>query len=279
MPVPVAGILYYIKLFFTFALMNATPKWLERTELLVKKEPLDKLKNTNVLLVGLGGVGSYAAEFLVRAGIGKLTIVDGDVVDITNVNRQLPATSATVGQSKAELMKTRILDINPEIELIAINQFLNPDETTDLVNRYDYDYVMDCIDSITPKLYLIKAAKVKGVKLISSMGAGGKIDPMQLKYADISRTHMCPFAFYIRKRLRKEGIYSGFMTVFSEESPNHESIKMTDGTNFKTSFYGTISYIPALFGLHMASWVVRDVSGTFEPTPLCFPKNEKRMRR
>ncbi|GBL34682.1 tRNA threonylcarbamoyladenosine dehydratase [Filimonas sp.] len=259
--------------------MYVTPKWLERTELLVKKEPLEKLKNTNVLLVGLGGVGSFAAEFLVRAGIGKLTIVDGDVVDITNINRQLPATTGTVGKSKAELMRDRLLDINPDIELISINQFLNPDETTDLVNKYDYDYVMDCIDSITPKLYLIKAAKAKGCKIISSMGAGGKIDSMQLKYADISRTHMCPFAYYIRKRLRKEGIYSGIMTVFSEEAPNRESIKMTDGSNFKTSFYGTISYIPALFGLHMASWVVRDISGTFEPTPLCLPKNEKRMRR
>ncbi len=268
-----------INFFFTFACMYSTPKWLERTELLVKKAPLEKLNNTNVLLVGLGGVGSFAAEFLVRAGIGKLTIVDGDVVDITNINRQLPATTSSVGKSKAELMRDRLLDINPEIDLITINQFLNPDETTDLVNTYEYDYVMDCIDSITPKLYLIKAAKAKGCKIISSMGAGGKTDSMQLKYADISRTHMCPFAYYIRKRLRKEGIYSGIMTVFSEEAPDRESIKMTDGSNFKTSFYGTISYIPALFGLHMASWVVRDISGTFEPTPLCLPRNEKRMRR
>ena len=265
--------------FFTFATMFTTPKWLERTELLVKKEPLEKLNNTNVLLVGLGGVGSFAAEFLVRAGIGKLTIVDGDIVDITNINRQLPALTSSVGESKAEYMKARLLDINPNLELVAINQFLNPDETTDLVNQYDYDYVMDCIDSITPKVYLIKAAKNKGCKIISSMGAGGKIDSMKLKYADISRTHMCPFAYYIRKRLRKEGIYSGVMTVFSEEQPDSESIKLTDGSNFKTSFYGTISYIPALFGLHMASWVVRDVSGTFELTPLCIPRNEKRMRR
>jgi tRNA threonylcarbamoyladenosine dehydratase len=259
--------------------MFETPKWLERTELLVHKNALETLQQTNVLLVGLGGVGSYAAEFIARAGIGKLTIVDGDVVDITNVNRQLPATSATVGLSKADLMKQRILDINPNIELLAINQFLNPDETTELVNSQPFDYVMDCIDSITPKLYLIKAAKQKGCKLISSMGAGGKVDSMELKYADISRTHMCPFAFYIRKRLRKEGIYSGFMTVFSEESPNRESIKMTDGSNFKNSFYGTISYIPALFGLHMASWVVRDAIGIFEPTPLCLPKSEKRLKR
>jgi tRNA A37 threonylcarbamoyladenosine dehydratase len=259
--------------------MYTTPKWLERTELLVKKAPLEQLANTNVLLVGLGGVGSYAAEFLVRAGIGHLTIVDGDTVDVTNINRQLPATDSSVGISKAELMKARILDINPAIDLRAINQFLNPDETTELVNKYNYDYVMDCIDSITPKLYLIKAAKAKGVKIISSMGAGGKVDSMQLKYADISRTHMCPFAYYIRKRLRKEGIYNGIMTVFSTEPPNRESIKLTDGTHFKTSFYGTISYIPALFGLHMASWVVRDASGTFVPDEMCYPVNENRLRR
>ena len=259
--------------------MYSTPKWLERTELLVKREPLEKLHQTNVLLVGLGGVGSYAAEFLVRAGIGKLTIVDGDIVDITNINRQLPALSTTVGQSKAALMRDRLLAINPQLELQAINTFLNPMETTELVNSSPFDYVMDCIDSVTPKLYLIKAAKAKGVKIISSMGAGGKTDSMKIQYADISKTHMCPFAFYIRKRLRREGVYTGVMTVFSEESPNRESIKMTDGTNFKTSFYGTISYIPALFGLHMASWVVRDASGTFDPTPLCLPKNENRLRR
>ncbi len=268
-----------MKICYTFALMYSTPKWLERTELLIKKEALEILRNTNVLLVGLGGVGSFAAEFLVRAGIGKLTIVDGDVVDITNINRQLPALSTTVQQSKAELMKARILDINPAIELVTVNQFINPDETIELVNKYEYDYVLDCIDSITPKLHLIKAAKAKGCKIISSMGAGGKIDSMQLKYADISKTHMCPFASYIRKRLKKEGIYSGVMTVFSEESPNRESIKMTDGSNFKNSFYGTISYIPALFGLQMASWVVRDATGTFEPTTLCIPRNENRLRR
>ena len=259
--------------------MYETPKWLERTALLIKDEPLEKLKNTNVLLVGLGGVGSFAAEFLVRAGIGQLTIVDGDIVDITNINRQLPAVTSSIAKSKAELMKARLLDINPELDLIAVNKFLNPDETTELVNKYNYDYVMDCIDSITPKLFLLKAAKLKGCKIISSMGAGGKTDSMKLKYADISKTHMCPFAAYIRKRLKAEEVYSGIMTVFSEEQPDRSSIKMTDGSNFKNSFYGTISYIPALFGLHMASWVVQDISGIFEPTPLCIPRNINRLRR
>ncbi len=258
--------------------MFSTPIWLERTELLVGNEQLEKLSNTNVLIVGLGGVGSFAAEFIARAGVGKMTIVDGDVVDITNINRQLPALHSTVKVSKAELMRDRLMDINPNIDLTTINQFLNPDETTTVVNSQDYDYVLDCIDSITPKLHLIKAAKEKGCKIISSMGAGGKVDSMKIKYADISKTHMCPFAFYIRKRLRKEGVYSGVMAVFSEEVANRASIKETDGSNYKKSFYGTISYIPALFGLNMASWVIRDACGLFEPTPLCVPKKDKREK-
>ena len=255
--------------------MYNSPIWLERTELLITNACIEKLAQTNVLIVGLGGVGSFAAEFIARAGVGKMTIVDGDVVDITNINRQLPALHSTVKLSKAALMEARLLDINPLLELTTINEFLNPDETTKVVNSQDYDYVLDCIDSITPKLHLIKAAKEKGCKVISSMGAGGKVDSMKIKYADISKTHMCPFAFYIRKRLRKEGIYDGVMSVFSEEKPVHESIKETDGSNYKRSFYGTISYIPALFGLNMASWVIRDVCGLFEPTPLCVPKKNK----
>jgi tRNA A37 threonylcarbamoyladenosine dehydratase len=254
----------------------STPIWLERTELLVTSENLNKLQQTNVLIVGLGGVGSFAAEFIARAGVGKMTIVDGDVVDITNVNRQLQAVHSTVKLSKAELMALRIKDINPDVELTVVNKFLSPEDTNEIVYSQEFDYVLDCIDSITPKLNLIKAAKTKGRKIMSSMGAGGKVDSMRVQYADISRTHMCPFAYYIRKRLRKEGIYSGVMAVFSDEIPNRESIKETDGTNFKRSFYGTISYIPALFGLNMASWVIRDACGLFEYTKECIPKKDKR---
>lgn len=256
--------------------MTPSPIWLERTELLIKEENLTILNNLNVLIVGLGGVGSFAAEFLARAGVGQMTIVDGDVVDITNTNRQLPALHSTVGQSKAALMEARIRDINPHIKLRTVNQFINPEESGRLINSEPYDYVLDCIDSVTPKLLLIKAAKEKGCKIISSMGAGGKIDSMMIKYADISKTHICPFAYYIRKRLRLEGIYGGVMTVFSEEKPIKESIKVTEGLNYKRSFYGTISYIPALFGLNMASWVIREACGMFEPTPLCIPKKEKK---
>lgn len=250
--------------------------WLERTELLVGNANINTLKNLNILIVGLGGVGSFAAEFLARVGIQNMTIVDGDVVDITNINRQLPAMHSTIAQSKAKLMQQRILDINPAINLRCIEQFINPDETYQLVQSETYHYVLDCIDSITPKVCLIKAAKENGCKIISSMGAGGKTDSMKLKYADISKTHLCPFALLIRKRLRHEDVYGGVMTVFSEEVPDKNSIKITDGTNYKRSFYGTISYIPALFGLHMASWVVQDACGTFNSTPLCIPRRFKK---
>lgn len=255
-----------------FVPMEATPAWLERTELLITKENIQKLAHLNVLLVGLGGVGSFAAEFLARSGIGKMTIVDGDIVDITNTNRQLPAMHSTVGRSKTMLMKERITDINPCVSLRTEDRFLDPEACWKLVNSEPYDYVLDCIDSITPKLMLIKASKEKGCKLISSMGAGGRLDPMKIRYADISQTIICPFAQYIRKRLRKEGISEGVMTVFSEEMPPEKAVKMTDGGNYKKSFYGTISYIPALFGLHMASWVIRDACGLFELSDLCIPK-------
>jgi|688.fasta_scaffold48426_2 tRNA A37 threonylcarbamoyladenosine dehydratase len=255
--------------------MHNFPIWLERTELLIGDESLHILSKLNILIVGVGGVGSFAAEFLARVGIGNMTIVDGDNVDITNINRQLPAVHSTIAISKVELMKERIRDINPNILLTTINQFLNPAETNQIVSAQKYDYVLDCIDSVTPKLHLIKAAKENNCKIISSMGAGGKIDSMKIKYADISKTHMCPFAYYIRKRLRNDGIYGGVMTVFSEEKPIEESIKTTDGTNFKKSFYGTISYIPALFGLHMASWVIRDAIDKFEVNSACTPKKIK----
>ncbi|HMN33207.1 MAG: tRNA threonylcarbamoyladenosine dehydratase [Chitinophagaceae bacterium] len=255
--------------------MNKDTKWLERTELLIKKDNIEKLQNTNVLIVGLGGVGSFAVEFLARSGIGKMTIVDGDVVDLSNINRQLPALQSTIGQSKAAILEQRIKDINPQIQLRSVNEFITPEKSEELISNDQYDYILDCIDSITPKLLLIKTASKLGIKIISSMGAGGKLDPSMIKYADISKTSICPFAYYVRKRLRYEGIHSGIMAVFSDETPIENSAKETDGTNFKRSYYGTCSYIPALFGLYMASWVIQDACGLFKPTKLCIPKKPK----
>lgn len=231
-------------------------EWTERAELLFKKEGLDKLKNSHVLIVGMGGVGSFAAEFIARAGVGKMTIVDGDVVDITNINRQLPALHSTVGKPKVDIVGDRLMDINPKLELIRIKEFLSPERAYELVTK-EYDYVMDCIDSITPKLNLIMSAKRQKVKIISNMGAGGKFEAAKVKVADIGKTEYCPLAKTIRKRLRKEGISGGVKVVFSSERADETSLKMTDGSNFKKSFYGTNSWMPALFGLHAAETVVK----------------------
>jgi tRNA threonylcarbamoyladenosine dehydratase len=231
-------------------------QWQERAELLFKKEGLDNLKNANVLVVGLGGVGSFAAEFLARAGVGSMTIVDGDVVDITNINRQLPALHSTVGLPKVDLMATRLMDINPELNLSKVKEFLSPERAFEIVTD-EYDYVLDCIDSITPKLNLIISSKRKKIKVISNMGAGGKFDASKVKVTDIRKTDYCPLAKVVRKRLKKEGISSGVKVVYSYEKPDESSVKITDGKNYKKSFYGTNSWMPCLFGLHAAETVVK----------------------
>lgn len=233
-------------------------KWQERAELLFRPEGLEKLTNANVMVVGLGGVGSFAAEFLARAGVGKMTIVDGDTVDITNVNRQLPALHSTVNQPKVTVVGDRLMDINPELELTRLQEFLSPERAYELISQ-DFDYVLDCIDSVTPKLNLIIAAKRKKVRIISNMGAGGKFLASRIKVRDISKTDYCPLAKNVRKRLKKEGITKGVKVVYSDERPDTGSVKLTDGSNFKKSFYGTNSWIPAAFGLQAAETVVLDI--------------------
>lgn len=235
-------------------------KWQERAELLFKEEGLNRLRNSNVLVVGLGGVGSFAAEFLARAGVGNMTIVDGDTVDITNINRQLPALHSTVGQPKVKIVGDRLMDINPELNLTRVEEFLSPERAIEIVTP-DFDYVLDCIDSVTPKLNLIVAAKRKKVKVISNMGAGGKLLSNKIVVKDISKTDVCPLAKNIRKRLKKEGISSGVKAVYSLEHPDETSLKTTDGSNYKKSFYGTNSWMPALFGLHAAETVVKHLIG------------------
>lgn len=230
-------------------------KWQERAELLFKPEGLNNLKNANVLVVGVGGVGSFAAEFLARAGVGNLTIVDGDVVDITNINRQLPALHSTVGLSKIDVVGNRLMDINPELNLTKVQEFLSPERAFEIVEE-KYDYVLDCIDSVTPKLNLIIGAKRKRVKIISSMGAGGKMEASKVKVADITNTVNCMFAKTIRRRLKEHKI-DKLKVVFSSEIQDETSLKMTDGSNYKKSFYGTNSYMPGLFGLYMAETVIR----------------------
>lgn len=232
--------------------------WLSRTELLIGREKLERLMQAHVLIVGMGGVGSFAAEFICRSGVGSMTIIDGDVVDPSNRNRQLPALYTTHGQSKATLMGERLLAINPELKLHVVKEFVVP-ERVDALLEGKLDYVVDAIDSITPKLTFIKAAYGKGLRLVSSMGAGAKLDPTKLEVTDISKTYNCPFAQQIRKQLKMAGIYKGIKVVFSPEEPIKESLMLTDGKNYKKSAYGTISYLPATFGATLASVVIRDL--------------------
>ena len=230
--------------------------WLERTELLIKENGIEKLQNANLLIVGLGGVGSFAAEFLARSRVGKMTIVDGDTVDITNINRQLPALHSTIGKSKVEVVADRLLDINPKLELVKINEFLSPEKMEEVIDSQEFNYILDCIDSVTPKVTLLLMAKRRKIKIVSCMGAGGKINPAKVMVRDISKTYNCFLAKQVRKRLKKEKIDKGIRCVFSNEIQKEESLEMTDGANYKRSYYGTISYIPAIFGLYAAAEVI-----------------------
>ncbi len=233
---------------------------MERTTLLVGNKGLEKLNNAHVLIVGLGGVGSYAAEAIARSGVGKMTIIDGDTVDPTNRNRQIQALTSTHGLNKAVLMGERIKLINPEVDLTVIESFKNPDDMKDFMTQ-KFTYVIDAIDSISPKLYLLQTAYFNNQRIISSMGAGGKMDPTKIQVVDIAQTYNCPMAQYVRKRLRYMNIYKGINSVFSTELPAKHSIMKTDGSKFKKSAYGTISYLPAAFGLTCASVVIRDIVG------------------
>ncbi len=235
--------------------------WLSRTSLLIGEENVQLLTTKHVMIVGLGGVGSFAAEFIVRAGVGKVTIVDGDVVDPSNRNRQLPALATNHGVSKATIMEERLKAINPELQINVVKEFVNPTMVESLVDLQP-DYIIDAIDSITPKLTFISQAFQSKIPIVSSMGAGAKLDPTKLQVVDISKSHTCPFAQQIRKMLKKRhGITKGLQVVFSTELPDKDSLMLTDGSNFKKSAYGTISYLPAVFGATCASVVIRNLIG------------------
>lgn len=232
--------------------------WLERTELLLGEEKLSKLINANVLVIGLGGVGAYVAEQLCRAGIGKMSIVDGDLVEESNRNRQLPALKSTIGKAKAEILAERFLDINPDIQLTVVNGFVRDEKMKELLNSQKFDYVVDAIDTISPKVSLIYEAVQLELPIISSMGAGGKIDPSKIMVADISKSYNCKLARVLRKQLGKLGIKKGVKVVFSFELIDERAIRIEVGQS-KKSTVGTISYLPPIFGCFLASEVIRDI--------------------
>ncbi|MFC3560942.1 tRNA threonylcarbamoyladenosine dehydratase [Pedobacter jamesrossensis] len=234
--------------------------WLSRSALLIGNDGIDKLQSKHVLVIGLGGVGSFAAEFICRSGIGELTIVDGDVVDPTNRNRQLPALATNHGVGKAKIMQERLLAINPDLKLHVVDTFLTPEKCREILES-KFDYIMDCIDSVMPKITLLGTALEKNIPIVSSMGAGGKMDPTRLRIAMLPDTYQCVFASYVRKRLNKLENASKIKAVFSTEEMDKNSMIMTDGSNFKRSAYGTASYLPAAFGGACASIVIRDLLG------------------
>ena len=234
--------------------------WLERTELLLGSEKMKRLQNARVLVVGLGGVGAYAAEMLARSGIGALTIVDADDVSETNINRQLVALHSTVGRPKAEILAARLQDINPQLRLTVLREYVRDEATDRLLDGGKFDYAVDAIDTLSPKVNLIKGALDRGIPLVSSMGAGAKTDPTLIEIRDIAKSHHCPLAHMLRKRLHKAEIRTGFRVVFSPEAVREGAMILCEETN-KKSNVGTISYMPALFGCHCASVVIRGLIG------------------
>ncbi len=234
-----------------------TQNWQQRTELLLGKEKIKRIGKANVLVVGLGGVGAYAAEMLCRAGIGKMTIVDADTVQPTNLNRQLPALHSTLGQMKVEVLASRFRDINPELELVALPIYLKDEAIPVLLDSNDFNFVVDAIDTVGPKSHLIYHALSRNIPIVSSMGAGGKHDITKVRLADLWETCHCGLSKAIRKRLRKMGVNRKLPVIFSSEQTDDNAIQLTDDNVGKKTMVGTVSYMPAVFGCYLAEYVIR----------------------
>lgn len=239
--------------------MKEIKPWMGRTQLLLGEEKLSKLINANVLVVGLGGVGGMAAEMIARAGVGKMTIVDADTVDPTNRNRQVPALSSTEGLLKTDVLAARLKDINPELDLTVIPAYFRDELTHQVLDEGNFDYALDCIDTLSPKVFFIKACIDRKIPIVSSMGAGNKVDPTMVRVDDISKSYNCRLAKYTRKYLHKFGIRKGVKVVFSAEEPQHFMGVTMIGARNKKSAPGTISYLPAVFGCAAASVAIRDL--------------------
>ncbi len=234
--------------------------WQERTGILIGGEGVEKLRNSAVMIVGLGGVGAYAAEMLCRAGVGRMVLLDADIVNPTNKNRQLIALDSTLGKPKSEVLADRLKDINANVRIRNISLYLDEENVGDLFGiasdgsigedeeQWHIDYVVDAIDTLSPKISLIKYCRDNSIPHVSSMGAGAKLDATKIRIADLSKSYNCPLAYILRKKLRKLGISKGFNVVFSEELPDREAIIPSEGERNKKSQVGTISYLPAVFG-------------------------------
>jgi tRNA A37 threonylcarbamoyladenosine dehydratase len=230
--------------------------WLSRSELLIGKENIEKLARAHVLVAGLGGVGGYAAEHLCRAGIGELTLIDGDDVSVTNLNRQLIALRSNLGKPKAQLFAERLRDINSEIRLNIVGEYLKEHRFAAILEQ-QFDFVVDAIDTLTPKVTLLAETVKKGYPVVSSMGSGGKLFPERIEICDISETNHCKFAYIVRKYLHRQGVFKGITAVYSPEPVSKKAIREVIGEENKRSVVGTISYMPPVFGCFCASVVIR----------------------
>ncbi|AIS52324.1 tRNA threonylcarbamoyladenosine dehydratase TcdA [Thermoanaerobacter kivui] len=228
-----------------------------RTQLLIGKEGLLKLKNSTVAVFGIGGVGSFAVEALVRAGVGKLVLIDGDNVCVTNINRQIHATTHTIGKPKVDVMKERILEINPEAQVLTFKEFY-PGENSDKLLSKEYDYVIDAIDRVSSKVDLIVKCNLLSIPIISSMGAGNKLDPTKFEVADIYQTSVCPLAKVMRRELKKRGIKS-LKVVYSKEEPIKNFYESEENEISSKPVPGSISFVPSVAGLILAAEVVKDL--------------------
>lgn len=228
----------------------------ERTVLQVGEEGMALLSSSRVAVIGLGGVGAMAAEMIARAGVGIIIVADSDVYSITNKNRQIAAFDSTIGKKKTEVIRERLLDINPDIQVTVIDEYLTEENIPSLIP--EADFVIDAIDTMSPKITLIKFCMDHKIPLVSSMGAGAKWDATKVRLADISKSFNCPLAYMLRKRLRKVGISKGFKAVFSEELPIREAIVPFEERNHK-SRTGTISYMPAVFGCVCAQAAIKSI--------------------
>ena len=226
-----------------------------RTRLLIEDKGVERLQAAHVLVVGLGGVGGYAAEMLCRAGVGKMTVVDGDTVSASNINRQIIALHSTVGKYKADLFRQRLQDINPDCQVVALDEYLRDEHLVQLLEAEKYSCVVDCIDTLSPKVFLLYHCARLGLPVVSAMGSGGKMDPSLVQSADIAKSHSCPLAAMVRKRLRRMGVKTGIRVVFSPEEVPAHAMREEVATNHRTTL-GTISYMPPLFGCHIAAEVI-----------------------
>ena len=231
--------------------------WKQRTGLLLGEDKMARLQSAHVLVVGLGGVGAYAAEMICRAGVGRMTIVDADTVQITNLNRQLPAMHSTLGMFKADVLEARFKDINPDLELKVLPVFLKDENIPDLLDADEYDFIVDAIDTLSPKCYLIYHALQRRIKIVSSMGAGAKSDITQVRFADLWDTYHCGLSKAVRKRLQKMGVKRKVPVVFSTEQADPKAVLLTDDEMNKKSTCGTVSYMPAVFGCYLAEYVIK----------------------